>query len=163
MLNGERWRLQWPSIDLANYLLLTFELQALCSVRQSSNIYQSLEKLPDFTLTYDLDIQSSATYGHELLRCKRSRSTVSRFQRQNGNKRTDGHADGGDYITCLANAVGNSAFVDIILRPGSVLPGLLPPSVEEPIMGQHDVTHKSGSTQHNYRNVTRVRPSHSHV
>ena len=66
-------------------------------------------------LTYDLDLQSPASYGHDLLTCKRSRSTVSRFRRQSGNKRpygwtdgqTDGRTDRNDYITSLANAVGN--------------------------------------------------------
>ena len=40
-------------------------------------------------LTYDLDIQSPASYGHGLLTCKGSRSADSRFRRQSGNKRTD--------------------------------------------------------------------------
>ena len=33
--------------------------------------------------------------------------------------------DGGDCITSLVNAVDNKAVVDIRLRPGPVLPGLL--------------------------------------
>jgi len=43
------------------------------------------------TLTHDfhLDFQSPASYGYDLLICKSSRSTVSRFRRQNGNKRAD--------------------------------------------------------------------------
>ena len=32
-------------------------------------------------LGYDLELQSSASYGHDLLTCKSSRSTVSRFRR----------------------------------------------------------------------------------
>ena len=31
------------------------------------------------SLTYDLDLQSAASYGHELLTCKRFRSMVSQF------------------------------------------------------------------------------------
>ena len=33
------------------------------------------------TLTYDLDLQSPMSYGHDLLTCKSSRSTISRFRR----------------------------------------------------------------------------------
>ena len=54
-----------------------------------------------------LDLQSLATYGHELLTCKISSSTVSRFRRQIGNKRTNAQTDGGDCITCRINAVVN--------------------------------------------------------
>ena len=55
------------------------------------------------SLTHDLDLQSSASYDHDLLACKISRSTVSQFRRQSGNKRTDR----GECITSHANAVGN--------------------------------------------------------
>ena len=58
------------------------------------------------TLTYDFDLQSSASCGHDLLTPKRSRSTVSRFRRYSGNARTDRRTDGGDRITYLANSVG---------------------------------------------------------
>jgi len=40
-----------------------------------------------FTLTYDLDLQSSVSYGHDLLACKSSKSAVSCFWK---NKQTDG-------------------------------------------------------------------------
>ena len=53
------------------------------------------------TLTNDFDLQSPASYGHDLIACKSSMSTVSWFQRQNGNKRTDE----GDCITYRVNAV----------------------------------------------------------
>jgi len=42
------------------------------------------------SLTHDLDLQSSASYGHELLVCKSSKLTSS----QSGNKRMDGQMDG---------------------------------------------------------------------
>ena len=46
------------------------------------------------SLTHDPDLQSSTSYGHDLLTCKSSRSTVNRFGRQSGNKRKDGWTDG---------------------------------------------------------------------
>ena len=39
------------------------------------------------SLTHDLYLQSPVSYGHDPLICKSSRSTVSRFRRQNGNRR----------------------------------------------------------------------------
>ena len=63
------------------------------------------------SLTHDLDLQSLASYGHDLLACKSSRSTVSRFRRQSGNKRTDGQTGGVDRITSRDNAVGNKEVV----------------------------------------------------
>ena len=45
------------------------------------------------TLTYDLTYNSPASYGHDLLTRKSSRSTVSWFRRQSGNKRTDGRTE----------------------------------------------------------------------
>ena len=59
------------------------------------------------TLTLTYDLQSPAKYGHDLLTCKRSRSTVSQFRRQSENRRKDGQTDRDDYITALTNAVGN--------------------------------------------------------
>ena len=57
----------------------------------------------------DLDLQSPASYGHDLLTHKSSRSTL------NGQsvlkikwKQTDGKTDGGDCITCPINAVGKN-------------------------------------------------------
>jgi len=45
-----------------------------------------------FTLTYDLDLQSAASYRHDQLTRKSSTSTVSRFRRER--KETDGQTDG---------------------------------------------------------------------
>ena len=45
-----------------------------------------------FTITYDLDLQSFASYGRDL--GLHTRSTVSRFRRQRGHKRTDRHMEG---------------------------------------------------------------------
>ena len=53
-------------------------------------------------LTHDLDLQSPAIYDHDLLTCQSSRSTVNRFRRVE----TNGRTDGGECITCRANAVG---------------------------------------------------------
>jgi len=55
------------------------------------------------TLTYDLDLQSPAIR-HDLLVCRRSRSKIIRFERQE-NIQMDGQTDGGDCITWLTNAV----------------------------------------------------------
>jgi len=57
------------------------------------------------TLTYDFDLYSPASYGHDLVysRAKVQGQSVPKIQW----KQTDGRTDGGDYITCLANAVGN--------------------------------------------------------
>ena len=41
------------------------------------------------TTMINLDLQPPASYGHELLTCKSSSSTISRFQRQSGNKWMD--------------------------------------------------------------------------
>ena len=60
------------------------------------------------TLTYDPDLQSPASYGHNLLTCKSSRSAISRFRRYSGNKLTDGQMDVSDCITSLANVVGKN-------------------------------------------------------
>ena len=49
------------------------------------------------SVTHDLDLQSPASYGHDLL--KSSRSTVSWFQRQSGKKGMDGQTEKGDCIT----------------------------------------------------------------
>ena len=57
------------------------------------------------TLAYELDLQSPASYGHDLLTRKSSMSAVPKMS---GNKRTDGQTDGGDCITSLANAVGKN-------------------------------------------------------
>ena len=54
------------------------------------------------TLTYDLDIQSSAGYGKDLFACK------VQCQRSLGSEdkvETNGRTDGGDSITSHANAV----------------------------------------------------------
>ena len=45
------------------------------------------------SLTLDVDLQSPASYGHDLLACKCSRSTASRFRRQNRNKQTNGRTE----------------------------------------------------------------------
>jgi len=58
------------------------------------------------TLTCDLQFQSSANHGSHPHTCRRSRPKVSWFERQSGNRRTDGRTDGGDCITSRANAVG---------------------------------------------------------
>ena len=64
------------------------------------------------TLTYDVDLQFSASYGHDLLYAKvqgqRSVHSEGRVE-TNGrsDKRMDGQTDGSDCITGLANAVGN--------------------------------------------------------
>ena len=50
--------------------------------------------------TFDLDLQSPASYCHDVLTCKSSRSTVSWFQRQSENKWMDGRTDAGDCISC---------------------------------------------------------------
>ena len=57
------------------------------------------------TLTYDLDLQSPASYGHELRLSKSSMSTVSIGSKIEW-KQTDGQTEGGDCITSLTNAVG---------------------------------------------------------
>ena len=57
------------------------------------------------SLTYDPDLQFPASYGHDLLMCKRS--TVSWFRRWSGNKRMDRQTDEGDCITSHATAVSN--------------------------------------------------------
>ena len=69
---------------------------------RNSHLHRTRTKLPSIevgttplawlmtlNVTYDLDLQIPASYDYDLLACKRSRSTVSRFRRQSGNKRTD--------------------------------------------------------------------------
>ena len=66
------------------------------------------------SLTHDLDLQSPASYGHDLPAYKSSRSTVSRFQRWSGNKQTGGE----ECITSHANAIcryGDSFHVSLLL------------------------------------------------
>ena len=46
------------------------------------------------TYNFDLDLQSLASCGHDLLAGKSSRSVVSRFQTQSGNKQMEGPTDG---------------------------------------------------------------------
>ena len=58
--------------------------------------HESLEVLPT---SFDLDLQSQASYGHCPYMCKRSRSNLIRFKTQHGNKRTNGQTDGADCIT----------------------------------------------------------------
>ena len=76
------------------------------------------------SLTHDLNLQSPASNGHNLPTSKRSRSMVSWFQGQSGNKwkdgRTDRRMDGGKCITCHANVVGNTTTTTVrvvLLRP----------------------------------------------
>ena len=58
----------------------------------------------------DLDLQSPASYGHDLLACKSSRSTVDGSE-ESGNKRTDRRMEAiGICITSHVEAVGNDAY-----------------------------------------------------
>ena len=58
------------------------------------------------TLTYDLYLQSPASYGHDLLTRKSSRS-VGYEDTVETKRETGEQTDGGDCITSLPNAVGN--------------------------------------------------------
>ena len=61
-------------------------------------------------LTYDLDPQSSASYGHDLLTCKSLQGQRSvRSEDKAKWKQSDGQTDGSDCITSLANAAGKNA------------------------------------------------------
>jgi len=69
------------------------------------------------SLTYDRDLQSPASYRHDLLARKRSGSTVSRFRIEwkqiNVRIRTDRRTDrGGDYITALMQSVNREEPAD---------------------------------------------------
>jgi len=67
-----------------------------------------------FILTYDLDPQSSASYGYDLRACKiqGQRSVGSEVRVE-----TNGWTDGGDCIIYHANAVGNQKIVRHQLSP----------------------------------------------
>ena len=59
-------------------------------------------------LTYQLHLQTQASHTHvpyEYI-CTKSRSKVSWFKRQSGNKRTDGRTDGSDCTTFRSDTVG---------------------------------------------------------
>ena len=95
-------------------LLSYDQLRADSSIRRcvvSSETLSSGTLGLGLTVTSDLDLQSHESHGHDPCTRKRSRSKVSRFERQSGNRRTDGQTDeltdGGDCITSGANVVGN--------------------------------------------------------
>jgi len=62
------------------------------------------------TLTYDLDLQSPESYGHDLLTRKSARDqwSIGSEDRVETNGQTDRRTDGGDRITSLANEVGKN-------------------------------------------------------
>jgi len=60
------------------------------------------------TVTYDIDLQSQASCGHDPHIHTNSSSKVSRFKRQSENKRTDRQTDATDCFTFPANAVGKN-------------------------------------------------------
>ena len=62
------------------------------------------------TLTYDLDLQSPASYGHPQANVQGQRSVGS--EEKVG---TNGRTDGGDCITCRVNAVGKN-LLQVALR-----------------------------------------------
>ena len=64
------------------------------SPRDSPGTLHCVPNFKKLTLTYDLDLQSSVSYGHYLLTCKSSRSVVSKFRKESGkNGRTDIRTD----------------------------------------------------------------------
>ena len=70
------------------------------------------------TLTYDLDLQSHASYGHDLSphsiqNFKVSGQSVPKIEWKQTDRRTDGRTNGGDCIrpTSHANVVGNNEYV----------------------------------------------------
>ena len=68
------------------------------------------------TLTYDLDLQSHVSYGHDLLvQSQRSVGSEDRVE-------TNGRTDGGDCITCHINAVSNNSERRSV-RAALILPG----------------------------------------
>ena len=66
-------------------------------------------------LTYDLDLQSPASYDHDLLTSRSSRSMVSLFLRQSGNKQMDGRTDGPTEAIALLAALMRSIIIKISL------------------------------------------------
>ena len=59
-------------------------------------------------LSYDVDLQSPASYGHDPLtqKFKVNGESVPKVEWKQTDGRIDGHTDGGVCITSLANAVG---------------------------------------------------------
>jgi len=64
------------------------------------------------TLTYDPDLQSPASNGHDPLTCKNSRSNVSRLRRKSGNKRTFGRMDRRTEAIALPPSLMRSVKID---------------------------------------------------
>ena len=60
------------------------------------------------SLTGHLDLQSPASYGHDLLPVRQKFKVNGQLVPKIEWKQTDGQTDGGDCITSLANAVGNN-------------------------------------------------------
>ena len=75
------------------------------------------------TMTYDFELQSHASYRHDLLTRKSSRSMVSHCQRQSGNNRT---TDTGNCINSLVNAVCKNRLRHLITLALSKAMWLLP-------------------------------------
>jgi len=61
------------------------------------------------TLTYDLDLQSPVSYGHDLLTCMQMFKVSGQLVLKIEWKQTDGQTDRGYCTTSNANAVGNNA------------------------------------------------------
>ena len=62
----------------------------------------------DHILTFDLDLQSQASYGHNPYRCKKVKSKVTRFRiTVKTNEWTDKRTDGAQRNTFLVNTVCN--------------------------------------------------------
>ena len=59
-------------------------------------------------MTYDLDLQFPASYGHDLVTCNNSQS-VPKIEWKQTDGRSDRRTDGDDCITCRINAVGKIA------------------------------------------------------
>ena len=74
------------------------------------------------TLTHDFDLESSASYGSDLLTCKSFRVIGQSLPKIEW-KQTDGRTDGGDCITSFANVVANiesHRFVAIVVMTTAV-------------------------------------------
>ena len=89
------------------YLLKTLQQN---NVKTRKQTFLDQRQTDYISLTHDLDhdpdLQYSASHGHDPITCKKSMSKVSWIQ-MDRDRQTDGQTDRGDWITWLANAVGN--------------------------------------------------------